>query len=187
MLYILLTFSFFFHSKVARKRIRRRGKPANEVVLKLKNTSGSTRSLPVPSTNELVTNFSSEISTTSPNASPEKGANNNGITNITDKDSAKVEILPKKKLHLKESIESKRERKAAKTLAIITGINIAQLFTFLSIAPLFTLFIFFDHRCVRHLLASLLCSRVITTSLRVVSRKSSKNSNGYLFMAGIHK
>ncbi len=109
---------------MARKRIRRRGKPANQVVLKLQNASGSTRSLPVPSTNELVTNFSSEVSTTSPNASPEKGtSNNNGITNITDKDSAKAEILPKKKLHLKESIESKRERKAAKTLAIITGIK----------------------------------------------------------------
>ncbi len=108
--------------KVARKRIRRHGKPGNEVVLRLKSTSGSNRSLPVPSTNELVTNFSSEVSTTSPHESPEKGTSNNGITNINDKDSAKVEILPKKKLHLKESIESKRERKAAKTLAIITGI-----------------------------------------------------------------
>jgi len=107
---------------VARKRIRR--KPGNKVVLALRKTSGSTRSLAVPSTNELVTNFSSEVSTSSPNASPEKGtSNNNGLTVIDrDRDSAKVEILPRKKLHQKESIEAKRERKAAKTLAIITGI-----------------------------------------------------------------
>ena len=106
---------------MARKRIRR--KPGNKVVLALRKTSdkmsdksGSTRSLTVPSTNELVTNFSSEVSTSSPNASPDRGAaNNNG--SVGDK----VDILPKKRLHQRESIEAKRERKAAKTLAIITG------------------------------------------------------------------
>ena len=114
--------------KVARKRIRR--KPGNKVVLALRKTSGSTKSLAVPSTNELVTNFSSEVSTSSPNASPEKvttttttaTTNNNGINvTVVEKDSTKVDVLPKKRLHQRESIEAKRERKAAKTLAIITG------------------------------------------------------------------
>ncbi|CAG2105431.1 unnamed protein product [Medioppia subpectinata] len=98
--------------QVARKRIRR--KPGNKVVLALRKTSGSTRSLAVPSTHELVTNFSSEVSTSSPNASPDRTTNNNG--SVGDK----VDILPKKRLHQRESIEAKRERKAAKTLAIIT-------------------------------------------------------------------
>ena len=113
--------------KVARKRIRR--KPGNKVVLALRKTSGSNKSLAVPSTNELVTNFSSEVSTSSPNASPDKSTvttttatNNNGLNvTVVERDCAKVDVLPKKRLHQRESIEAKRERKAAKTLAIITG------------------------------------------------------------------
>jgi hypothetical protein len=125
---------------VARKRIRR--KPGNKVVLALKRrASGSAKSLAVPScanepTTTMTTNLSDEVSSSTPHVSPEKGstANNNGCVLIQDKDSAKVEILPrspknedkatslnKDKQHTRESIESKRERKAAKTLAIITG------------------------------------------------------------------
>lgn len=93
-------------------------------MLALRKASGSTKSLAVPSTNELITNFSSEVSTSSPNASPDRTAtNNNGMAVTVDKDSTntKIDLLPKKRLHQRESIEAKRERKAAKTLAIITG------------------------------------------------------------------
>ena len=112
---------------MARKRIRR--KPGNKVVLALRKTSGSNRSLAVPSTNELVTNFSSEVSTSSPNASPDNTrgqSNNNGLTVTIEKDCPKADVLPKKRLHQRESIEAKRERKAAKTLAIITGKEISH-------------------------------------------------------------
>lgn len=114
---------FFVVDQVARKRIRR--KPGNKVVLALRKASGSSRSLAVPSTNDLVTtNFSSDVSTSSPNASPDKmAANNNGMTTGVEKDCIKTEVMSKKRVHQRESIEAKRERKAAKTLAIITGME----------------------------------------------------------------
>ncbi len=57
----------------------------------------------------------------SPNRTEATNGSNNNPTSSNHKNSNQTQIIVKHKKTLKESLESKRERKAAKTLAIITG------------------------------------------------------------------
>ena len=93
------------------------------MILALKKTKeGSTKSLTVPCNDVMTTNFSSEVSSSS-HASPDRMIIANNSSAKDTKNHAKIEELPTNKINYqqKESLESKRERKAAKTLAIITG------------------------------------------------------------------
>lgn len=66
---------------------------------------------------------------TSPKKQPTNGANNNPTS--SNEENITANMPAKQKKTTKESIESKRERKAAKTLAIITGMTFVQLPLFL--------------------------------------------------------
>lgn len=128
---IFATFSSFFVPLVlililywkifqaARKRIRRK---ARKKIPPPERTTISTVKIN-ETTVFTTTNHSSN------NASPEKssggGTNHSNSQQSNMSDMSKVEMIPKKeKRSSKEGIEHKRERKAAKTLAIITGVFI---------------------------------------------------------------
>ncbi|XP_054164661.1 5-hydroxytryptamine receptor 2A-like [Oppia nitens] len=122
--------------QVARKRIRR--KPGNKVVLALRKASGSTRSLTVPSTttvNEMTTNFSSEVSTSATASGTSDKIDSMLLPNHNNK---KQQQRPHHQQQ-RESIEAKRERKAAKTLAIITGLFVICWLPFFIVALLMPL------------------------------------------------
>ncbi|XP_013791203.2 5-hydroxytryptamine receptor-like [Limulus polyphemus] len=114
---VLILILYFRIFREARKRIRH--KPGSTVpkARKIRCKKSSTMAAPVPSCSEM-TSFSNLNSQT---VSPDMTSSTNGLASQTS-DLSRMEILPKKKRHTKESLDAKRERKAAKTLAIITGV-----------------------------------------------------------------
>ncbi|CAM1305753.1 HTR1A (predicted) [Pycnogonum litorale] len=120
--YVPLVLTLILYWKIyqtARKRIRRKAK--KKLIPPERTTIGGTK---INETTAFNTNNSSN------NASPEKsscgGTNYSNSQQSNMSEMSKVEMLPKKeRKSTKESIEHKRERKAAKTLAIITGVFVA--------------------------------------------------------------
>ncbi|XP_013771885.1 5-hydroxytryptamine receptor-like [Limulus polyphemus] len=115
---VLILILYFRIFREARKRIRH--KPGNNVP-KIKKKDKAKRSSALTATIPSCSEMTSFSNLNSQAASPDITSSTNGLTSkLTD--ISRMEVLPKKKRHTKESLEAKRERKAAKTLAIITGV-----------------------------------------------------------------
>ncbi|XP_013789239.1 5-hydroxytryptamine receptor-like [Limulus polyphemus] len=117
---VLILILYFRIFREARKRIRHKpGTKVPKARRKVKSKNSSTMAASVPSCSEM-TSFSNLNSQA---ANPDITSSTNGLNS----DSTRMEMLSKgkrhtKERHTKESLEAKRERKAAKTLAIITGV-----------------------------------------------------------------
>ncbi|GAB6030550.1 hypothetical protein CHUAL_007415 [Chamberlinius hualienensis] len=122
---IVILFLYYRIFQAARKRIRRKvDKNAQKAISKANNRPSEVSSVTTTTAFTMMASSTANTISVVSNVSPEKSSSANGSTSQTShmSDMSRMEMLPKNRdRKIKESPESKREKKAAKTLAIITG------------------------------------------------------------------